>query len=64
MDSDYYNNPDNEGEIAFSFMNITDETVVIEAGEKLGQGIFVKFGIVDDDNAEGERTGGFGSTGN
>lgn len=63
VDADYYNNPDNEGEIAFAFMNITDEMVVLEAGEKLGQGIFVKFGIVDDDNAEGERVGGFGSTG-
>lgn len=36
---------------------------MIEAGEKLGQGIFVKFGITEDDKAEGERTGGFGSTG-
>lgn len=63
IDSDYYNNLDNEGEIAFAFMNITDETVIIEAGEKLGQGIFVKFGIVDDDNADGVRAGGFGSTG-
>lgn len=63
VDSDYYNNPDNEGEIAFAFMNITSEPVVLQAGEKLGQGIFVKFGIVDDDNAEGTRTGGWGSTG-
>ena len=63
VDSDYYNNPDNEGEIAFAFMNITKEPVIIVAGEKLGQGIFVKFGTVDDDNAEGSRTGGFGSTG-
>lgn len=44
-------------------MNITSEPVVLQAGEKLGQGIFVKFGIVDDDNAEGTRQGGFGSTG-
>ena len=63
VDADYYNNTDNEGEIAFAFMNITNEVVLLEAGEKLGQGIFVKFGLVDDDNAEGERTGGFGSTG-
>ena len=63
VDADYYNNTDNEGEIAFAFMNITNEVVLLEAGEKLGQGIFVKFGLVDDDNAEGERAGGFGSTG-
>ena len=44
-------------------MNITDEMVVLEAGEKLGQGVFVKFEKTSDDNAEGSRTGGFGSTG-
>lgn len=63
VDSDYYNNPDNEGEIAFAFMNITSDTVVIEAGEKLGQGIFMKYEKAVDDSAEGIREGGFGSTG-
>lgn len=63
VDCDYYNNEDNEGEIAFAFMNITDEMVVLEAGEKLGQGIFVKFETTSDDSAEGTRTGGWGSTG-
>lgn len=63
VDSDYADNPDNEGEIAFAFMSIYGEPITIEAGEKLGQGIFVKYGITDDDSATGERTGGFGSTG-
>lgn len=63
IDADYVDNPDNEGEMGFLFWNMSDEPVVIEAGEKLGQGIFIKFGITDDDTAEGERTGGFGSTG-
>lgn len=63
IDADYYNNPDNEGEIAFLFYNILEEDVVIKAGEKLGQGIFVKFAIVDDDKTNGVRQGGFGSTG-
>lgn len=63
VDSDYYNNPDNDGEMAFVFYNMLDEDVKIEAGEKLGQGIFVKYAKTDDDIAEGERTGGFGSTG-
>ena len=62
IDKDYYNNPDNEGEIAFAFMNISDETIVIESGEKLGQGMFVKYLITEDDRAEGVRNGGFGST--
>lgn len=63
IDADYYNNADNEGECYFSFYNVSNETVVIEAGEKLGQGIFIKYGITEDDNATGERVGGFGSTG-
>ena len=63
VDADYADNEDNEGEIAFAFMNITDKEVILEPGDKLGQGIFVKYGITDDDTAEGERTGGVGSTG-
>lgn len=63
VDADYYNNPDNEGEMMFAFYNVSKETVVIEAGEKLGQGIFIKYGVTEDDAATGERTGGFGSTG-
>lgn len=63
IDADYYGNADNDGEMMFAFYNVGTEPVVIEAGDKLGQGIFVKYGITDDDNAEGERTGGFGSTG-
>lgn len=66
VDSDYYNNPDNEGEIAFAFMNITNQPVVLQPGEKLGQGIFIKFDMTEDDsvsNPHGTRAGGFGSTG-
>ena len=63
VDSDYYGNADNDGEMAFVFYNMLDEDVLIEAGEKLGQGIFVKYAKTDDDIAEGERQGGFGSTG-
>lgn len=64
IDSDYYDNEDNEGEMAFAFYNIKDEDTVIEQGEKLGQGIFMRYGITKDDNAKGTRTGGFGSTDN
>lgn len=63
VDADYVDNPDNEGEMGGLFYNITDEDVVLKAGEKMMQGIFVKYGITDDDKAEGKRTGGFGSTG-
>ena len=63
IDADYYNNEDNEGEMAFLFYNMLNEDVAIEKDDKLGQGIFIKYAKVDEDKAEGERTGGFGSTG-
>jgi len=62
IDKDYYGNPDNDGHIMFAFYNIKDEDIEIKKGEAIGQGIFQKYLVTDDDIAEGERTGGFGST--
>ena len=62
IDADYVDNPDNEGEIMFAFYNMGTEPITIEKGYALGQGIFQKFLITDNDTAEGERLGGFGST--
>lgn len=62
VDGDYYGNPDNDGHIMFAFYNIKEEDIEIKKGECIGQAIFQKFAIVDNDNAEGERVGGFGST--
>lgn len=63
VECDYADNLDNDGEIAFALMNIKNEPITIAKGEKLGQGIFVKFLTTENDNAKGERHGGFGSTG-
>ena len=63
VDADYYGNAENDGEIAALFYNMRDEDVEIKAGDKIMQGIFVKYAITEDDKAEGERSGGFGSTG-
>ena len=62
VDSDYYGNPDNDGHIMFAFYNIKDEDIEIKKGERIGQAIFQKFLTTDNDVAEGERAGGFGST--
>lgn len=62
IDKDYYGNPDNDGHFMFQFMNVKDEDIEIKKGEAIGQAIFQKYLITDDDNAEGERLGGFGST--
>lgn len=63
VDADYADNQDNEGEIAGLFYNMLDKDVVLKAGEKMMQGVFVQYGVTDDDNANGQRNGGFGSTG-
>ena len=62
IDSDYYGNPDNDGHIMFAFYNIKEEDIEIKKGDAIGQGIFQKYLVTDDDIATGERMGGFGST--
>ena len=61
IDKDYYGNPDNDGHIMFAFYNIKEEDVEIKKGDAIGQAIFQKYLVTDDDIATGERTGGFGS---
>ena len=62
VDKDYYGNPDNDGHIMFAFYNVKDEDITIKKGEAIGQGVFSKYLVSDDDFAEGTRNGGFGST--
>ena len=63
VDADYYGNPDNDGEIAFEFYNMLDEIVEIKKGEKLGQGLILKFDKTEDDFVTNVRKSGCGSTG-
>ena len=52
--------------MAFEFYNITDTDVEIKKGDKLGQGVIIKFVKTDDDylsSPTATRVGGFGSTG-
>ena len=62
IDKDYYGNIDNDGHIMFAFYNIKDEDILIKKGEAIGQGIFSKYYLADDDDASSTRVGGFGST--
>ncbi len=62
IDADYYGNIDNDGHFMFSFYNFKDEPVVIKKGDAIGQAIFMKYLVVDNDKASGIRMGGFGST--
>ena len=63
IDSDYFFS-DNEGHIFMKITNDSNEgkTVEIPAGTGFAQGIFMQYGITEDDDAEGIRNGGFGST--
>lgn len=63
IDSDYFYS-DNEGHIFVKLTNDSNEgkTVEVEAGTGMVQGIFLEYGITVDDEAEGVRNGGFGST--
>ena len=63
VDSDYYNNDDNEGHIMLAFINLGQDDYVINPGDRIGQGVFMNFKLVDGDTAKGNRVGGYGSTG-
>jgi len=64
IDADYYNNVDNEGNIFFQVINLSPVPLVIQKGEFIGQGIFEKFLVTDDDENQFKelRKGGHGST--
>lgn len=63
IDADYYGNPDNDGEFMFAYYNIGTEPVEIKKGDIIGQVVFQKFLVTDEDNVLNEkRVGGFGST--
>ena len=63
VDSDYYGNPDNDGNIGFFLKNISNNQLTIFKGDKIGQAIFMKYLKADRDKTTTKRTGGFGSSG-
>lgn len=64
FESDYYNNPSNDGEILIQYINMLNTPVTVEVGQKIAQGTFVKI-----KRAKGSkvlnvnREGGIGFTG-
>lgn len=65
IDSDYYNNPENEGHILIGILNRGQEPFCVEAGMRIAQAIFCKYLTADyeDTSSFKTRQGGFGSTG-
>ena len=63
IDSDYYGNPSNDGNLGFRLYNFGAEPYVIKVGDKIGEGVFLKYLTVDDEEEiTASRIGGFGST--
>ena len=63
IDKDYYNNVDNEGHIWVKLQNQGEVDYVVTKGDKICQGIFLPFLVVDnEEKIENIRTGGTGST--
>ena len=62
IESDYYNNPDNEGHIYFQFINLSPIPIQLKKGDCIGQGIIKPYLKTEADNATASREGGFGST--
>ena len=63
IDSSYFENPDNDGNIGFRLINQSEDRYTIHIGDRIGQGVFMKYLTTDDDQATGSRIGGFGSSG-
>ena len=63
IDSDYYDS-DNQGHIfvRMTYAMENGEDLEIKAKEGFMQGIFLRYGITEDDHVEEVRNGGFGST--
>ena len=62
IDSDYALSP-NEGDIMMPMLNVSDEVIEINSGDRICQGVFTLHGLVTNDKAENVRKGGMGSTG-
>ena len=63
IDSDYYSNESNDGNIGIFLKNISNETLEINRGDRIAQGAFFNFLVADNGNTDNERKGGWGSTG-
>ena len=64
IDADYYNNSENEGHIMIPLINIKSVPVTILKGERIAQGIFLRYEKTSEDETENiTRLGGFGSSG-
>ena len=63
IDSSYYSNENNDGNIGICIENTSGKSYTIKEGERIAQGIFKKYLVTKSDKTTGERIGGMGSSG-
>lgn len=61
IDSDYYNNPQNDGNIGLQLLNNSENTITLKAGKRVAQAVILPY--LAGEAVEGKRSGGFGSSG-
>jgi dUTP pyrophosphatase len=62
IDADYFNNPQNEGEIFLQLINLSPFPIKLQVGDCIAQGIICNYGLTINDKPIAIREGGFGST--
>lgn len=62
IDADYYDNPNNGGEIMVGITNDSSEPVELKKDEAFMQGVILPYSVTDDDDVQTQRVGGIGST--
>ena len=62
IDADYFNNPQNEGEIFLQLINLSPFPIKLQVGDCIAQGIICNYGLTINDKPTAIREGGFGST--
>ena len=63
IESDYCNNPDNDGNIGVRLFNLGTAPYIVRVGDRVAQGMFIKYLVADNGNTDNTRQGGFGSSG-
>lgn len=63
IDSDYYSNKNNDGNIGIMLLNLSDKPFKIKRGDRIAQAMFINFLSSENGNTKEKRIGGFGSSG-
>lgn len=63
IESDYVDNESNDGNIGINLYNLGEKDYIIKKGDRIAQGMLIKYFTFENGNTNEKRNGGFGSTG-